>query len=472
MRRRLTVAIIALVVVTVAVTTISSYVLIRRASISTAQQELAGEARAISSTFSGRSGITRAIFNRELAIVASAGNFTSVQFVLLAADGTISTPLKGGITTARIDPPALLAGGQVTGHTASLLAFSAVPTPLQATTTGTPVLVVTRQIHLPVNGVRYFGFIGLGAVVAAALVAAALARRFTRPVVAAVAATGRIASGDLDARVAVGPHEIPEFGQLAGSINTMGASLARARDQERQFLLSVSHELRTPLTSIRGYAEAVLDGTTDDPQAAAAVIDAESRRLERLVQDLLDLARLDADRFSFDLRTVDAAQVVRQVVGGFRPRAGELGIALSLTPDSVTSCPVSSDSDRLGQIVANLVENAASFATAQVVVGITGSPTGAVLWVDDDGPGIPADRLTRVFDRHFTSDRDRSTRNGSGLGLAIVAELAAAMGATVHAESPVGPDRAPGTRMVVQLRPGDPAALSDPPVADGSARPR
>ena len=100
MRRRLTVAIIALVVATVAVTTISSYVLIRRASISTAQQELAGEARAISSTFSGRAGITRAIFNRELAIVASAGNFTSVQFVLLAANGTISAPLKGGITTA------------------------------------------------------------------------------------------------------------------------------------------------------------------------------------------------------------------------------------------------------------------------------------------------------------------------------------------------------------------------------------
>lgn len=471
MRRRLTIAVIALVVATVAVTTISSYVLIRRASISTAQQELAGEARAISATFSGRSGITRAIFNRELAIVTSAGDFTSVQFVLLAADGAISAPLKGGLTTARIDPAALLAGRQVTGHTASLLAYSAVPTPLQATTTGTPVLVVTRQIHIPVNGVRYFGFIGLGAVVSAALVAAALARRFTQPVVAAVAATGRIAAGDLDARVAVGPHEVPEFGQLAGSINAMGASLARARDQERQFLLSVSHELRTPLTSIRGYADAVLDGTTDDPRAAAAVIGAESRRLERLVQDLLDLARLDADRFSFDLRTVDAALVARQVVGGFQPRAAELGITLSLTTDSATTCPVSADSDRLGQIVANLVENAASFATGHVSVGVTAGAAGAVLWVDDDGPGIPTDRLTRVFARHVTSDRDRSTRNGSGLGLAIVAELAAAMGATVHAESPVGADRTPGTRMVVHLLPGDPTG-SAAPAADGPTQRR
>jgi len=127
--------------------------------------------------------------------------------------------------------------------------------------------------------------------------------------VAAVDTTRRIASGDLDARVAVRPHEDPEFAQLAEAINTMGGTLARARDQERQFLMSVSHELRTPLTSIRGYAEAVLDGATDDPHAAAVVISGEARRLERLVQDLLDLARLDADRFTLDLRTVDAALV-------------------------------------------------------------------------------------------------------------------------------------------------------------------
>ena len=230
--------------------------------------------------------------------------------------------------------------------------------PLDARIDGTPVLVVTRQIHSPVNGVRYFGLIALGAALAAALVAAALARRFSRPLVAAVDTTRRIASGDLDATVEVGPHEVPEFAQLAGSINVMGASLARARDQERQFLLSVSHELRTPLTSIRGYADAVLDGATDDPRAAAAVISAEARRLERLVQDLLDLARLDADRFTFELRTLDAAVVVRQVVGGFQPRAAELGIDLVLAPGSEVTCPVSADGDRLGQILANLVENA------------------------------------------------------------------------------------------------------------------
>ncbi|MGA2837283.1 MAG: HAMP domain-containing sensor histidine kinase [Acidimicrobiales bacterium] len=451
MRRRLTIAIIALVVATVALTSIGGYVLIRRATVTTAEQELAGEARAISATFSDRAGLTRESFAKELAVVTSAGDFTSVQFVLLTPDGTVTGVLEGGVGAGRLDTTALLEGHQVTGHTTSLLVYSAVPTPLDARTDGIPVLIVTRQIHSLANGLRYFVLVGLAGTAAAALVAAALARRFTRPLVAAADATGRVASGDLDATVDLGPHVDPEFTRLADSINAMGVNLVRARDQERQFLMSISHELRTPLTSIRGYADAVIDGATDDPVAAARVIAAESVRLERLVQDLLDLARLDADRFSFDFRVVDAADVVRQVVGGFGPRASELGLALDLAPGSETPCPVMADRDRLGQIVANLVENASSFAHSRIVVGVAGDRGRAVVWVDDDGPGIPADRLTRVFDRHVTSDRSEGRGRGSGLGLAIVSELASAMGAVVHAESPLAADG--GTRMVVELRP-------------------
>ncbi len=456
MRRRLTVTLIALVVGTVALTSIGSYVLIRRATVSTAQQELGREAQALSNTFSDRAGLAKISFRRELAIVTSAGDFASVQFVLLAPNGTISGNLGSGLTPAQVDPTALLAGKQVTGHTGSLLAYSAVPTPLRAKTNGTPVLVVTRPIHGPVNGVHYFAWIGLGAAVAAAFVAAALARRFTRPLVAAVDTTGRIAAGDLDAKVPIRSHEVPEFTRLAESINAMGDNLVRARDQERQFLMSVSHELRTPLTSIRGYSEAVVDGAAEDPVAAATVISAEARRLERLVEDLLDLARLDADRFSFELRDVDAAEEVRQIVGGFQPRAAGLGLSLELAPGSEQPCWVVADSDRLGQIVANLVENAASFAASRVIVGVTGDAARAVVWVEDDGPGIAADRLDRVFDRHVTSDRTGTTRKGSGLGLAIVRELATVMGATVHVESPLV--EGAGTRMVVELRPGVPAS--------------
>ena len=468
MRRRLTVAVIALVVATVALTSIGSYVLIRRATVQTAERELQGEARAISHTLSDRSTLPKVSFRKELAVVASAGDFTSVQFVLLAPDGTVEPALEAGLTPAEIDPAALLAGTQVTGHTRGLLTYSAVPTPLRAVTDGTPVLVVSRQVHSPVDGLRYFGLIGLLGVVAAALVAAALARRFTRPVVDAVATTGRMAAGDLDARVEVRPHEDPEFRQLAASINAMGGALARARDQERQFLLSVSHELRTPLTSIRGYAEAVLDGTLEDTGAAARVIDAEARRLERLVQDLLDLARLHAHRFELDLRAVDAAETVRRVVGGFVGQAADRGLTLGLAPGTPDTCPVVADADRLGQVVANLVENAVAFADRRVEVGVAADAGHTLLWVDDDGPGIPGDDLKRVFDRHVTSDRERTGRQGTGLGLAIVAELTTAMGGSVSAESPIGPDRIVGSRFLVRL----PAADSPLPTRVTEASPQ
>ncbi len=255
------------------------------------------------------------------------------------------------------------------------------------------------------------------------------------------------------------PASDPEFSRLADSINAMGANLVRAREQERQFLLAVSHELRTPLTSIRGYADAVVDGAAEDPAAAAVVIGSEASRLERLVQDLLDLARLDADRFSLDLQPVDFAGVTSQVVDSFRPRAADLGLGLDLRATVPGPLWVQADADRLAQVLANLVENAATFARSRIDVGVGLIDGVPVAWVADDGPGIPPEQLDKVFERHFISDRVRGRRQGSGLGLAIVAELVAAMGGAVVAQSPV--DQRSGTRMVVRLPP------ASPPPSDG-----
>jgi two-component system, OmpR family, sensor kinase len=460
MRLRLTVAMLLLVAVTLIVTTISSYFLIHHASVASAQQELAAQAQASSEAILSGPRVTKASFERELKIITDAGSFASIQVLRLYPDGTIEGSVPNGVTLAELNVPRLRNGLQTTGHTSSQLVYSAVPTPITRFRDYVPVLVMTRQARDPANGFRYFFGVGAIGLVVAALVAAGLARRFTRPLVAAATATHRIASGDLDATVPVHPHEIPEFAQLAESINTMGTNLVRARDQERQFLLSVSHELRTPLTSIRGYADAIVDGATDDTTAAATVISGEARRLERLVQDLLDLARLDADRFSLKVEPTDCAEVVRQVAAGFRPRATELGLELLTEPDSDEPLWVAADSDRLGQVVANLVENAASFADHRIVVG-AGSVSGvATIWVVDDGPGIPTDQLSKVFGRHFISDRVSGRRKGAGLGLAIVSELAAAMGAGVRAESPVAEGR--GTRMVVWFRPEGTAAPAWP----------
>ena len=157
------------------------------------------------------------------------------------------------------------------------------------------------------------------------LVAYRLGRRFVRPIQAAEEVTSRIAAGDLEARVPSPRSADPELAALAVSINSMAARLAEAKGAEQQFLQSVSHDLRTPLTSIRGFAEAIEDGATANAVAAAGVIAAEARRLERLVGDLLDLATLQARRFALQIQPVDLEAATTSTAASFARAASELG---------------------------------------------------------------------------------------------------------------------------------------------------
>ncbi len=467
MRSRLTFAMLGLVVLTLVLAGAGSYVFVRHAALATARQELAGQGRAISRTVTERALPVRGV-RRELVVLKEAGAFTGIRVVFLGAGGSLSGTLPSGLAPGQLDP-ARLARGEQTSGAAGMLVFTAVPTPLPEAPATTPVLVITRKVHDPAEGVRYFLLVGLVSLAVAAAVAAALARRFSRPLHDAVAATGRIAAGDLGASVPVPAGGDPELVALAGAINRMSDDLRRARDHERQFLLSVSHELRTPLTSIRGYAEALADGTTDDTPGAAAVILSESDRLGRLVADLLDLARLQADRFALRLVPVDLAAAVAAAAEAQRPLVDDAGLVLGISaapPGPV----VAADPDRLAQVVANLVENAARFATTRVEVGAGQLGNEAVAWVADDGPGITAGDLPRVFERHFTSDRVGTRRIGTGLGLAIVAELVAAMGGSVRAESPVAGGR--GTRLVVVLAPAGGGAPGTSPSPVGTAPPQ
>ena len=315
--------------------------------------------------------------------------------------------------------------------------------------TGTRVVLVTRRV----GGASWSGdylILAAALLLSALLIALFLSRRISVPLVRAVNTTQRIAAGDLDARMGTSRRDYPEIQSLAGGIDSMAANLGRLRNTERQFLLSVSHELRTPLTSIRGYAEAIADGATADTTRAAAVITNEARRLERLVADLLDLAKLDARSFSFHLRDVDAAEVVEEAAEELRPVIDQAGLALRIANTSGPQLVVA-DPDRLDQVLANLLENAAKFARSTVTIGTIPGDGWVALVVMDDGPGIPPAELARVFDRHYTLDRHPQAGRpaGSGLGLAIAAELTAAMGASIRAESPI--DGTGGTRMVVQL---------------------
>jgi two-component system sensor histidine kinase BaeS len=464
MRRRLTIAIVAVVAGTLLLTTAGSLLLVRRAGTSTAGTETTQEASAVARLLS-QGGLAADIgvgaklhANRVLSALRDVGSYDFFRPIGLAPSGP-TTPLPAPLTASALSTELLESGRTVSGSVGEVV-FAAVPVVLTARqhrNLGIPardaaVLLAVRTVGNPVNGLSYFLLVAGAALLVAAVVAWYLARRISDPLVRAVTTTGQLAGGDLTARVPIHRHDDPELTELAEAINTMGDRLGRSQELERQFLLSVSHELRTPLTSIIGYADAIADGTADDVHGANAVISSEARRLERLLQDLLDLARLDAKRFSFNLERVDCTDIVSRAAAAFGPEAGTLGLEL------VTSVPpngglwVEADPGRLSQIVTNLTENACKHATSRVVVGAGVIGASVAIWVLDDGPGIAAEDLPRVFERHFTSDRVPSRRLGSGLGLAIVSELAAAMQASMTTESPVLDGG--GTRMTLWLPPG------------------
>ena len=270
-----------------------------------------------------------------------------------------------------------------------------------------------------------------------------------------ISAWTTIASGDLSARVPEPrTNDQDEVADLSRSISSMAVQLERARGLERQFLMSITHDLRTPLTSIQGYAEALADEAVEPKKAAATILE-QSHRLNRLVTDLLDLARLDAQSFSLDITPGDVVGVVAGTVRAFGQKAADQHIALSFeTPAPLLA---SIDGMRLEQAVANLLDNALKFARTRIDVTVFLHEGWVAISVADDGIGIAADDLPHVFERLYVAKaRPTPKESGSGLGLAIVRELVGAMGGHVAARSPVptadgGP--ASGTQMLVYLRP-------------------
>jgi len=294
---------------------------------------------------------------------------------------------------------------------------------------------------------RWFAVAGVVTLLLGVLVALRLARSLSRPLVGAEAATRRIAEGDLGARVPEPRRGDDELGRLVTSINEMASSLERAQRTERDFLLSVSHDLRTPLTSISGWAEALADGTAPDTGAAGRTILTEARRLDRLVRDLLDLARLQAHAFTLRPERVDLRDVATGTAEGLRPDLEDSGLVIEVDVPA-TAVVVSGDPDRLAQIAGNLLDNAGRHAARVVRVAVAADGTDAVLVVTDDGVGIPAEERDAVFERLHADVRPSARPGqGTGLGLAIVRELARAMGGDVGALEAEGG----GARLRVRL---------------------
>jgi two-component system, OmpR family, sensor kinase len=268
-----------------------------------------------------------------------------------------------------------------------------------------------------------------------------LARSIVNPLRRIAAATRALANDETHEPL---PHEgTTELAALAEAFNHMVENLATSRQAERDFLLSVSHELKTPLTAIRGYTEGLADGAFDVDEATSTIL-VEAQRLERLVRDLLDLARMNRSEFSVSQASADLAEVAREAVRRHETTAREFNVHLRW--DGSESWVIA-DGDRLLQVASNLVENALRVTPAGGEVTLTTSP--ATLTVSDTGPGIAPEDAAHAFERFYLYDRASKDRAvGSGLGLAIVQQLVTAMGGTVTVESRVGA----GTRFVVRLR--------------------
>jgi two-component system sensor histidine kinase BaeS len=321
---------------------------------------------------------------------------------------------------------------------------------------GQRVTAVNRQ------AVAWFVLSSLVVLIGALVAGLRLAQRLVRPIRDIQATTAAIAAGDLAARV--GTDGDDEVAQLGHSVNRMAADLERSKALDRQFLMSVSHDLRTPLTAISGYAEALRDRAVDDPAAAGEVIGNHAARLDRLVGDLLDLAKLDANRFRLDLRPVDLSVLAGRTAAGLVPEAAQHGVTLThwTSGDPI----VIADPDRIAQAVGNMIHNAITFADREVLVEIGVEGDRATVAVRDDGPGFAQEDLPHVFDRLYTGEaRPRRAENPSGLGLAIVRELAAAM------EGRVGAANNPGGGACIELSLPLADRTSGPAVSPGPAPP-
>ena len=436
MTRRLTLVILGTVAATLLFAGFGTLALARLGARDQTTRDLRAQATDIASTIKnlddkGQVGILNQL-RKSL-------NLQGVSVVRFGSGGRTIDSLPDGVTTDDLDLAKLRNGEVLTGGGGSLV-FAAAPAPLalprrQASQDALAVVVVTRKVDpLLRPAVGWFLIACIGTLAIGALVAWRFGRRLTRPIRQAEEATRRITAGDLSARVPVPAHPTDdEVTSLLTSINTMAEVLERSKGVERQFLLSVSHDLRTPLTSIRGYAEAIADGALPDAAEGGTVILSEARRLERLVGDLLDLAKLESRSFSLTDEPVDLVTVAEGTADGFRPEATDAGVTLVVRGGEAPAV-VRGDPDRLAQVAANLVQNALKFARTRIEMTVQTANGWARLSVSDDGPGIAAEDLPHVFERLYASRHQPQHKEvGSGLGLAIVRELVTAMGGTVQA---------------------------------------
>ncbi|MEV0902004.1 HAMP domain-containing sensor histidine kinase [Actinoplanes sp. NPDC049802] len=458
LRSRLVLVVAALSAVAVLVANITGLLLIRQYQLDRIDEQLTGISRPLADAGPQRFGPRPGRFR---------GLGPDQIMYFYAADGTLDTVNS---TPADEKRPAVPSAAEVAERAAAGRPYTVSTAAgsdwrimaVAAGDTGGHVLIgsslleveqLTQQLMLIDAGVLLLVLTALG------LGAAFVVRIGLRPLTEMEAVAADISGGNLSGRIPdTDPHTEP--GRLGLALNAMltrieGEVGARTASEQRlrQFVADASHELRTPLTSIRGWAELYRrGGAPPGPQLdeTLARIEAESARMAVLVEDLLRLARMDQHR-TLDLRRVDLLEIAADTIRDAHARMPERQVLLNgLTDDEDTFEPatVLGDDHGLRQVATNLVANALNhtpgetIVTVRVGLGASGEGTPvAVLEVSDNGPGVPAAHVDRIFERLYRADssRSRSKGGGSGLGLAIVAAIVQGHGGQVtHRETPGG----------------------------------
>lgn len=266
-----------------------------------------------------------------------------------------------------------------------------------------------------------------------------LVKRLTKPLLEIKAAAKRVSEGDYSARVSASSND--EIGQLASVFNQMSSSIQKEDERKKEFLANVSHELRTPLSYVNGYSEALLTGivkTPEEQEKYLNLMNRESKRMNRLVGDLLDLSKLDMDDYQIIKTPLPLAQLFEDALQKYAITVEEKGLQLSfdLDPDII----IEGDEGRIEQVLQNIIDNALRYTEkGGISVSLKKHPDGCIIKVKDTGIGIPAADLVHIKERFFRVNKARTRRDGgTGLGLAITDKIVRLHGGRIIFNSEYG----------------------------------
>lgn len=265
-----------------------------------------------------------------------------------------------------------------------------------------------------------------------------VSQRIVKPLIQMEEITKKFAAGQMEERVPA--NEIPEVDQLATSFNRMAASLEDVEHRRRELVSDLTHELRTPLTVLKGYLEGLADGTIDPSSDVYQRLSREVTRMQRLVNDLQELSKMEAGYLPIDARPIELYPLLTAIVHKFSDQLladDSLQVLLDYPPDTP---PVLADPERVEQILVNLIGNALRYTSVGSVT-VRVRPEVNKLWIAviDTGQGIAAEDVPHVFERFWRADRSRNRNSGgTGIGLAICRRLVELQGGTIEVKSELG----------------------------------